>query len=296
VHDTDILSIAVRLGAKLTRSGNEYIGPCPVCGGLDRFSINAKKGLWNCRGCGKGGDNIALVRHIIKCDFVAAAYFVAESASLDTGSPEPAADQATDDAGTRRAGATWACSEDPRGTPVERYLNSRKLNLDDGVAGTALRWHPGERYGAGCIGAMIALFRNIVTDQPQAISRTYLGTDGRKITRRFLGPVAGAAIKLDPEPSITDRLAVGEGIETCLTARQLGLGPSWALGSAGAIERFPVLHGIEELSINREHCDVNAHAAEACETRWREAFRRVLYIWPDDGFKDLNDELMAAAS
>ena len=28
----------------------ERAGPCPVCGGTDRFSINTEKQLWNCRG------------------------------------------------------------------------------------------------------------------------------------------------------------------------------------------------------------------------------------------------------
>jgi putative DNA primase/helicase len=54
---------AARRGIKL-HGGNERSGPCPVCGGTDRFSINVKKQLWNCRHCGKGGDVIALVRHL----------------------------------------------------------------------------------------------------------------------------------------------------------------------------------------------------------------------------------------
>jgi hypothetical protein len=54
---------AARRGIKL-RGGNERSGPCPACGGTDRFSINVKKQLWNCRGCQRGGDVIALVRHL----------------------------------------------------------------------------------------------------------------------------------------------------------------------------------------------------------------------------------------
>jgi putative DNA primase/helicase len=50
----------------------ERIGPCPRCGGDDRFSINVKKGVWHCRGCGKGGDVIALVQHLDKVEFIAA--------------------------------------------------------------------------------------------------------------------------------------------------------------------------------------------------------------------------------
>src|SRR5262245_30696024 len=47
----------------------ERVGPCAVCGGTDRFSINVKKQLWNCRGCQKGGDVIALVQHLDQVDF-----------------------------------------------------------------------------------------------------------------------------------------------------------------------------------------------------------------------------------
>jgi hypothetical protein len=54
---------AARRGIKL-RGMNERSGPCPACGGEDRFSINIKKQLWNCRGCQTGGDVIALVRHL----------------------------------------------------------------------------------------------------------------------------------------------------------------------------------------------------------------------------------------
>lgn len=41
----------------------EYQGPCPQCGGDDRFSVNRAKGVWNCRQCGGGRDGISLVAH-----------------------------------------------------------------------------------------------------------------------------------------------------------------------------------------------------------------------------------------
>jgi hypothetical protein len=47
-------------------------GPCPICGGTDRFSINNAKGVWNCRQCGVGGDVIKLVQHLDGIDFIAA--------------------------------------------------------------------------------------------------------------------------------------------------------------------------------------------------------------------------------
>ena len=42
-----------RRGIKL-RGRIERCGPCPKCAGEDRFSINTRKQVFNCRGCGKG--------------------------------------------------------------------------------------------------------------------------------------------------------------------------------------------------------------------------------------------------
>ena len=60
-----------RRGFKL-RGTVERSGPCPVCGGDDRFSINTKKQIFNCRGCDKGGDVIALAQFLDDSDFTAA--------------------------------------------------------------------------------------------------------------------------------------------------------------------------------------------------------------------------------
>lgn len=44
----------------------EYMGPCPVSGGKDRFSFNTRKNVWNCRGCGEGGRGaIGLAGHVL---------------------------------------------------------------------------------------------------------------------------------------------------------------------------------------------------------------------------------------
>jgi hypothetical protein len=42
--------------------GNNYAGPCPKCGGDDRFGVDASQDKWNCRKCGLGGnDAISMV-------------------------------------------------------------------------------------------------------------------------------------------------------------------------------------------------------------------------------------------
>ncbi|WP_245999237.1 DUF7146 domain-containing protein [Paracoccus methylarcula] len=46
----------------LVKTAGELVGPCPGCGGRDRFGINLSKQIFNCRGCGAKGDQIALVQ------------------------------------------------------------------------------------------------------------------------------------------------------------------------------------------------------------------------------------------
>jgi hypothetical protein len=193
--------------------------------------------------------------------------------------------KAADDDAKRIADALslWAAGVDPRGTMAERYLASRSLELGDDVAGAVLRWHSGIR-------AMLALFRSIKGDEPRAVSRRYLDPEGNKLGRKFLGPVGGAAIKLDTDENVLSGLHIGEGVETCMSARQLGMRPTWALGSAGAIAAFPVLSGVEYLTLLGENDDTSACVVETCATRWHAAGRAVL-ITRAVGGKDLNDAI-----
>ena len=92
---------------------------------------------------------------------------------------------------------------------------------------------------------MVTLFRDLTTNEPCGIHRTFLTTVGRKLDRKMLGRAKHAAIKLDADENVTLGLTVGEGLETCLAARLAGFGPVWALGSASAIAAFPVLSGID---------------------------------------------------
>jgi hypothetical protein len=65
----------VRRGITLAGNGVERIGPCPKCGGTDRFAIHLKKQCWNCRQCKKEtdtGDVIGFTQWIDDCDFIAA--------------------------------------------------------------------------------------------------------------------------------------------------------------------------------------------------------------------------------
>jgi hypothetical protein len=121
--------------------------------------------------------------------------------------------------------------------------------------------------------------------------RTALSEAGEKIGRMALGLKAGAAIKLTADPDVTLGLAVGEGLETVLSAMQLGFRPAWALGDANNLRRFPVLSGIECLTIivDNDATGTGQGAALECSSRWTTAGRQVFRVIPDRTGDDMND-------
>lgn len=197
----------------------------------------------------------------------------------------------------------WDGAWEPTGTLAERYLrDGRKLDLPDALLDVVLRFHPfcplrNENTGkTDRVPALIAAFRSIDDDVITGIHRIRLDQPERwpKADRRMLGVVHRAAIKLDPLSG--DTLAIGEGLETSMAARQLGFKPAWALGSVGAISFFPVLDGVKQLTILGESGEASARAIKICGTRWRRAGRRVRVVMPNDGLSDMNDVLLTRAS
>jgi putative DNA primase/helicase len=196
-----------------------------------------------------------------------------------------------------RAVKLWNEGRDPQRTVVEDYLHSRALELPPELVGKVLRFHPrcpwrNENTGTTeRIPAILAAFRSIDDDQITAVHRIRLDQPQRwpKADRRMLGVVHRAAVKLDPLGGAT--LCIGEGVETSLAARQLGLKPTWALGSVGAISFFPLISGIKNLTILGETGSASKEATRLCTRRWRHGFRHVQVAMPEVG-SDLNDALM----
>ncbi len=197
-----------------------------------------------------------------------------------------------DGAGDRIASALcfWSEARDPRDTLATVYLASRGLTLSDNIAGDVIRFHPKLKFGGICVGAMVALFRDVASNEPCGIHRTFLDGEGRKLDRKMLGRARYAAIKLDADENVTLGLHIGEGLETCLAARLAGFGPVWAAGSASAIAAFPALSGIEAIAVLGEVNDggANYRAAQACAARWIEAGQEAFIVAPLSG-GDLND-------
>ncbi len=270
-------------------------------GSLAVVIAGSKAGSWCDHEISEGGGPFELIMHAHDCEFRDAL----DTARDFLGSPRPDTAPAppeivlrptTDDdeaARIARAMSYWNRSVDPRGTVVETYLASRCITLPDGVAGDVIRFCASPRM-------MVALFRDIITDEACGIHRTFLTPEGAKIGKMMLGRAKGAAIKLSPDDGVTTGLHIGEGIESTLSGMYVDLLPAWCLGSAGAIAAFPVLAGVQSLTIFRERDDntgdlnkANVHASAECARRWQEADREVLFATPEHG--DMNDVLKAAS-
>jgi hypothetical protein len=191
-----------------------------------------------------------------------------------------------------------------RGTIVEAYLAGRGLKLPANEL-EVIRFAPRCPFKLNngstvFLPSMVALFRDIVSNRPVAIHRTAVKPDGSgKVImpdgsnpKKMLGPARGAAIKLDEDASVEFGLHLGEGIETCLAVRQLGYRPAWVAGSAGQIASFPVLPGIEAITLLEEtdKTGANARAVAECAKRWLAAGKEALALRPIHG-GDCNDAL-----
>jgi hypothetical protein len=123
----DIHDVAVQVGAQLNRQGNEWIGPCPVCGGRDRFAVNTQKRVFNCRSAEDGkGDCIALVMHVVGCDFI-------EAVERITGLPRPdrTRDESAEDRARRERFYAARAAEYARREAEERAAMEAKAARDE---------------------------------------------------------------------------------------------------------------------------------------------------------------------
>ena len=195
------------------------------------------------------------------------------------------------------------------GSPGETYLrDARKIvtsAIEDVLERTdGVGWHPavyfnepGHALHGRKLGAIIAVMTDPVTATPTgAISRTYIH-EGRKLGKaKTLGSPAGI-IRLSEDADVLEGLHIAEGLETALAGMSIGLRPMWAAGSTALMAKFPVLSGVEALTVIVDH-DANAageRAARELEARWLDAGREVRLLRSDD-YGDLNDIIAGDAA
>lgn len=144
-HAVSMAELVDRLGiVGLNCAGGELVGPCPNCGGTDRFGVNLGRGLFQCRKqCGPNarGDQVSLVQHVLGKSFREALDWLVGPAQELT--PDERREIARKAEANRRARAdaeararresiaaardVWSRATDAEGTPVRDYLAHRAI-------------------------------------------------------------------------------------------------------------------------------------------------------------------------
>lgn len=251
----------------LKRFGVERIGPCPKCGGDDRFGVNVRKKMFQCRRCGAKGDGVGLVQFVMDMPFPAALDWLCgprqeiseaqrrERAARDA---ENAARKAKEEAVFRakavaRARDIWQQGRAAEDSPVREYLAKRGITRDLlPRLPSCLRFHPDLAYMVLGQGgdwlqahrgpAMLAAIQG-QDDRFSAVHRTWFDVAAPQGKVAIRHPVSGDAQSRKKswgsKKGGTIRLirgsapvlVMGEGIETTLTAAVSGVWPEahfWA--------------------------------------------------------------------
>lgn len=218
-------------------------GPCPLCGGKDRWRFDDKggKGSWFCSHCG-AGEGLRLVMLLKNVDFRGACDLVTPLVGQVkvTVSRQERGSKALEDARER----LWRQAEIVQdGDLVSHYLERRGLNpipypgdlrytekcrYDQGT--NKPEWHP----------AMLARVSD-AEGHPCQLHRTFLDSVGNKAKvkepRKLMpGPIPkGSAIRLGGTPAQGEAIGIAEGVETALAAAQLFEMKVWAAFSASQL-------------------------------------------------------------
>jgi hypothetical protein len=281
-READILALVEQLGAKLKRAGaSEYVGPCPVCGGQDRFGVNIKKQVWNCRGCGKGGDAIGLAQHAGGVTFAeAVAALAGETLACFESSPRKH-DPLDDDGRRRRQTGRWLWAQrGPLAASIAEIYLREARRYRGPLPATLGFLRPFKDYPP----ALIAAFAMPEEAEPgvlrvpldvDAVQLIALKPDGSgkadvEIQKRTVGSHKGVPIVVAP-PNDLLAISIHEGVEDALSAHEAtGLG-AWASGGASFLP--PLADAVPTYV---ETVTVVAHSDEAGRIGARALARRLV--------------------
>jgi putative DNA primase/helicase len=230
-------------------------GPCPCCGGVDRFRWDNKDGSGShyCSGCGAGRSGFDLIEKYTGKPFKEVAKEIDQFLGANPIEKViPIDDNTKTIARIKRIG-----SELQRltiGDAVYKYLHSRGI---DDVPTEFLRIHPSLSYWhltqkLGDFPAMVAAFTR-PDGVRESLHLTYLTNDGRKADvpkpKKAAGKIqglSGTAIRLSP---VTEHIALTEGIETALSVKKLYGFNCWATYSDTGMAEFIPPEGVKAVSI-----------------------------------------------
>lgn len=287
-------------------------GPCPACGGKDRFRFDNKRGRGDhfCSQCGSG-DGFNLIMKINRCDFQEAFDRVLASEGIDPDEErknqrlplrtvQPSEPEISKPTRRVRHLLNESCIVENCDPAIE-YLYSRKLWPLP--AGHRLRAHPSFEYwhdnrSVGRFPVLVAAVRD-GNNELVTVHVTYLTQAGQKISeyepRKILSPLTGrigCAAQLMPH---TDVLGIAEGIETALSAAKLTGIPTWATLNSALMAKFELPASIKKLVIFADRDVAGLEAATQVMQKLQDSVQLDVRI-PRGKAKDWNDTLTESMS
>ncbi len=198
--------------------------------------------------------------------------------------------QPVDEERVARAGRLWAESTPLKHSVAEAYLRRRAVPAGLWKS-TALRFHPrmtslDDRARRPTLVAAIRDTQGAL----QGVQVTLLSAHGTAkaalaTPRRVIGKLMGGTVRL---ADAQDELAVGEGVETMLTASDVFGVPAWAALSADNLGRLILPHPLRRLIIAADNDEAGMRAARSLRARMASSARVEIEPAPA-GFNDWND-------
>jgi putative DNA primase/helicase len=281
-------------------------GPCPLCGGTDRFRLDRDFSGYYCNNCGPG-DFINLIMRHTGLDLHETLKSIYNSlGGIMTLDPER--NEISSEDAARSIKKLWgSANELSDGDLVCQYLTSRGMEMSHKaveVLKSSIKYAP-RCYESETKAELPAMLCKIVAPDGSGVSihRTYLSPEGIKkasvsTPRKVMPPIksiSGAAIRLMP-PAKRGIIGVAEGVETALSAAKIYKIPTWSVISAGGIKSFvppPEIKTVVIFGDNDQNFTGQKASYELAHRLFSEGIKCEV-ILPDLCGHDFNDELKIA--